>query len=276
MANFTAADVKRLRDATGAGMMDCKKALEEADGDFDKAIEFLRIKGAAKAAEARRRARRPSERPGRHAGGALIELNCETDFVAKNEQFQAAGRRDRRAALADARPLTRPTLLSTEAAADGQTVEEAIEEARRLIGEKIELGRVAQLRRQGRDLPAPRRRTCRPQVGVLVQYRAATTPRRPRAACRSPRMRPLYLTPRRGPGRGRRERAPRSPRQIAREEGKPEQASPRSSRAGSTASSRTYVLLEQPSVHGQKKTVKQVLDEAGVTVDRFARFEVGA
>ena len=88
---ITAADVKKLRDATGAGMMDCKKALVEADGDFDKAVEILRIKGAAKAAK----------KAGRNAGegiifsyihhnekiGVLLELNCETDFVARTEEF---------------------------------------------------------------------------------------------------------------------------------------------------------------------------------------------
>ena len=87
MANITAADAKRLRDATGAGMMDAKKALEEAGGDFDTAVELLRVKGAAKAAK------RGAERKAANglvaaAEGALIELNCETDFVAKNEQFQ--------------------------------------------------------------------------------------------------------------------------------------------------------------------------------------------
>ena len=88
MANFTAADVKQLRDATGAGMMDCKKALEEADGDFDKAVELLRIKGETKVARsAAPSAARPTAwwPPPR---ARMIELNCETDFVAKNEQFQ--------------------------------------------------------------------------------------------------------------------------------------------------------------------------------------------
>src|SRR5687767_3515625 len=87
MADITAADVKKLRDATGAGMMDCKRALTEADGDFDKAIEALRIKGMAKAAS------RGAERTASNglvaaSGNAMIELACETDFVAKNEQFQ--------------------------------------------------------------------------------------------------------------------------------------------------------------------------------------------
>ena len=87
MANVTAAEVKRLRDATGAGMMDAKKALEETDGEFDQATELLRIKGAAKAAK------RGAERTASNGlvaaeGTAMIELACETDFVAKNADFQ--------------------------------------------------------------------------------------------------------------------------------------------------------------------------------------------
>ena len=88
MATFSAADVKKLRDLTGAGMMDAKKALTEAEGDFDKAVEVLRIKGAAKAAK------RGGERTAANglvaaAEGAIIELNAETDFVAKNDEFQS-------------------------------------------------------------------------------------------------------------------------------------------------------------------------------------------
>src|ERR687893_217579 len=91
MANFTAADVKRLRDLTGAGMMDCKKALADSDGDFDKAVELLRIKGAK---DVGKRAQRTTANGLVAAdGGVMVELNCETDFVAKNEDFQRlAGR----------------------------------------------------------------------------------------------------------------------------------------------------------------------------------------
>ena len=86
MANFTAADVKRLRELTGAGMLDCKNALTETDGDFDKAVEALRIKGAKDVGKRAERA--TAEGLVAAKGGALIELNCETDFVAKNSEFQ--------------------------------------------------------------------------------------------------------------------------------------------------------------------------------------------
>src|SRR3954465_11693269 len=87
MANFTAADVKKLRDLTAAGMMDCKKALEESDGDFDKAVEILRIKGAKDVGK--RAGRTAANGLVAHSGKALLELNCETDFVAKNADFVA-------------------------------------------------------------------------------------------------------------------------------------------------------------------------------------------
>src|ERR1700755_2030793 len=87
MADFTAADVKKLRDLTGAGMMDSKKALTEADGDFDKAVEVLRIKGAKDVGK--RAGRTAANGLVAHSGTALLELNCETDFVAKNADFVA-------------------------------------------------------------------------------------------------------------------------------------------------------------------------------------------
>ena len=86
---YTAADVKKLRELTQAGMMDCKKALDESDGDFDKAVELLRVKGAAKAA-ARAAEREASAGLVAASGGALISLKAETDFVAKNEAFVKA------------------------------------------------------------------------------------------------------------------------------------------------------------------------------------------
>src|ERR1700755_908131 len=85
MADFTAADVKKLRDLTGAGMMDSKKALTESEGDFDKAVEILRIKGAKDVGK--RAGRTAANGLVAHTGTALLELNCETDFVAKSADF---------------------------------------------------------------------------------------------------------------------------------------------------------------------------------------------
>lgn len=139
MANITAADVNKLRKATGAGMMDCKKALVEAEGDFDKAIEILRKKGQKVAAK---RADRDSSEGaaiakvnGDKTEGVVISLNCETDFVAKNETFVSLAHK-----LAD-EALNHANKESFLAASfDGMTVSEKLTEQTGVIGEKIEIG----------------------------------------------------------------------------------------------------------------------------------------
>jgi elongation factor Ts len=271
MANITAADVKKLRDATGAGMMDSKKALTEADGDFDKAVEILRVTGAAKAAK--RAERTASAGLVAAAGGALIELNSETDFVAKNEQFGALAN-DIATAADRAKPADLEALKQV-VLADGKTVEQAVAELAVVIGEKLELGRVAAfggtsvvyLHRRASDLP--------PTVGVLVEYAGDDEATARGAAMQIAAMRPQYLT---------RDDVPAEvvakEREIAeataREEGKPEAALPRIVDGRLGGFFKDVVLLDQPSVQDAKKSVKAVLDEAGVTVTRFARFEVGA
>jgi elongation factor Ts len=272
MANFSAADVKKLRDLTGAGMMDCKNALAEADGDMDKAVEILRVKGAAKAAK-RGAEREASSGLVAAAEGALVELNSETDFVAKNEQFQQLAA-DIVAHAAASRPADADALLG-ETLADGKTVEENISSLAAVIGEKLQLGRVAifdgqvasYMHRRASDLP--------PAVGVLVQYEGDDLDAARGAAMQIAAMRPAYVT---------RDEVPEDivakEREIAeakaRDEGKPEQALPKIVEGRVNAYFKEVVLLEQPSVTDQKKSVKAVLDEAGVTVSRFARFEVGA
>ncbi|GMN06051.1 translation elongation factor Ts [Croceitalea sp. MTPC5] len=139
MAKITAAEVNKLRKATGAGMMDCKKALVEADGDFDKAIEILRKKGQKVAAK---RADRDSAEGaaiakvnGDNAKGVVISLNCETDFVAKNESFVSLANE-----LADL-ALGYDTKDSfMDASFNGMTVAEKLIEQTGVIGEKIEIG----------------------------------------------------------------------------------------------------------------------------------------
>ena len=164
MANFTAADVKKLRELTGAGMMDCKKALDEADGDFDKAVEILRVKGAAKAAK-RGAEREASAGLVAHAPGILVELKCETDFVAKGEDFIATAQR-----IADAGSEAQAADVEALKAVSlgDQTVGEVVESLAISIGEKIELGRVAYfdgagrgVHAQARGRPAARRRRAR-------------------------------------------------------------------------------------------------------------------
>src|SRR4051812_28440197 len=270
MANFSAADVKKLRDLTGAGMMDCKKALEETDGDFDKAIEFLRIKGEAKAA-ARGAEREATAGLVAHAPGVLVELRSETDFVAKNADFIEAAQK-----IADAASEAKPADVEAlrNLAVGDSTVGEIVDGLAVSIGEKIELGQyaafdgdvVAYMHKRAADLP--------PAVGVLVEYTGDAKAARG-AAMQIAAMRPQYLSRDDVPAEvvdKEREIA----EQTSREEGKPEQAIAKITEGRLNGFFKEVVLLEQPSVTENKKSVKAVLDEAGTTLTRFARIEVGA
>jgi elongation factor Ts len=271
MVNFSAADVKRLRDATGAGMLDSKKALEEAEGDFDKAVEILRVKGGAKVAK-RGETRTASNGLVAAAEGAMIELASETDFVAKNEQFQTlAG--DIVAHFANSAATDVPSLLA-EDLKDGRTVAENVEALAAVIGEKLELRRAVKLdgqvatylHKKASDLP--------PQVGVLVQFSGGDLGAARGAAMQVAAMRPRYLTPDDVPAE-----VVEAERRIAeakaREQGKPEQALAKIVEGSVAGYYKANVLLEQESVQDSKKTVKALLAAAGVTVTAFAHFEVG-
>ncbi len=276
MANFTAADVKRLRDATGAGMMDCKKALEEADGNQEAAVEILRLKGAK---DVGKRATRTAgnglvtaELSG-HTAGVMVELNCETDFVAKTDLFQQVAGDITKAALASG-AADRLAVLSTEVR-PGQTVEQVIEEASASLKEKIEVGRFARfeggyvtsyLHRSDAALP--------PTLGVLVQIEQDNDEVAKDLAQQVAAMRPLYATRDEVPADVV-EKERRIAEQITREEGKPEQAIPKIVDGRVNAYFKDVVLVEQSFVKEQKKTIKQVLADNGVTVRGFARFQVG-
>ncbi|OBG59202.1 MULTISPECIES: translation elongation factor Ts [unclassified Mycobacterium] len=269
MANFTAADVKKLRELTGAGMLDCKNALAESDGDFDKAVEALRIKGAKDVGKRAERA--TAEGLVAAQGGALIELNSETDFVAKNAEFQKLA--DDIVAAAAQSKATDVDALKAAKAGDS-TVEQAIADLSAKIGEKLELRRVAYfdgtveayLHKRAADLP--------PAVGVLVEYQGSDSEAAHSVALQIAALKARFLS---------REDVPEdvvaSERRIAEEtakaEGKPEQALPKIVEGRLNGFFKDAVLLEQPSVSDSKKTVKALLDEAGVTVTRFVRFEVG-
>jgi elongation factor Ts len=271
MANISAADVKRLRDLTSAGMMDSKKALEEADGDFDKAVEILRIKGGQKAAK-RGAERTASAGLVATSGTALVELNCETDFVAKSDEFVATAQSIADAA-AEAKPADVEALKAVKLG--DSTVGDVVEGLAIKIGEKIELGRIAvfdgpvvsYMHRRASDLP--------PAVGVLVEYEGDDEAVARSAAMQVAAMRPQYVSRDEVP-----EDVVAKEREIAeataREEGKPEQALPKIVEGRVNGFFKDVALLDQPSVQDSKKNVKAVLDEAGVTVKRFARFEVGA
>jgi elongation factor Ts len=276
MANITAADVKRLREQSGAGMMDCKKALEEADGDFDAAIEVLRLKGVK---DVGKRATRTAANGlvtavlnGTEVG-VLVELNCETDFVAKTDLFQELAAQVAKATLAG-KANDRLAALGTEVKA-GQTVEQLIESAAAELKEKMELGRFARfeggyvtsyLHRSDRDLP--------PTLGVLVQLDQANEEVGSDLAQQIAAMRPQYVTRDDVPADVV-EKERRIAEQITRDEGKPEQAIPKIVEGRVNSYLKDSVLVEQAFVKDAKQTVGRVLAEGGVTVLGFARFQVG-
>lgn len=276
MANYTAADVKRLRELTAAGMMDCKRALEESDGDFDKAVEVLRLKGAKDVGK--REARTASNglvaaALDGTAAGALLELACETDFVAKSERFQQLAAEVTQRVLTGA-PEDAEQLNGFEVTG-GQTVKQALDEANVALGEKIEVRRFARfddgyvatyLHKSSPDLP--------PTVGVLVELTGHEAEVAKSVAQHIAAMAPKYLT---------RDDVPaetvdaerRIAEQMARDEGKPEAALPKIIEGRVNAFYKDFCLLEQAYVKDNKQTVKAVLDAAGVGVTRFARFKVG-
>jgi elongation factor Ts len=276
MANISVADVKRLREQSGAGMMDCKNALAEADGDFELAIENLRKKGVK---DAGKRADRTaanglvtSQLDGNEAG-VLVELNCETDFVAKNEQFQELAAKIAKAALEN--KVTDRLALLTTVAADGKSVELLIEEASSAIKEKLELGRYARLEggyvttylhRSDRDLP--------PTLGVLVQLDAANEAVAKDLAQQIAATPAQYVTRDEVPA-DLVEKERRIAEDITRQEGKPEQAIPKIVEGRLGAFFKDIVLTEQASVKDQKQTIKSILAAGKVNVLAFARFRVG-
>lgn len=277
MANYTAADVKKLRELTGAGMMDCKKALDEADGDVDKAVEALRIKGQKGVAK----------REGRSAengavvsliaddstSGVLVELKCETDFVAKGEKFLAVA--DALAAhVAATKPADLDALLASEIEA-GKTVQAFVDEANANLGEKIVLDRFAQyadgfvsayMHRTMPDLP--------PQIGVLVELDKEDAAVAKGVAQHIAAFAPKYLSKEDVPAEVV-ETERRVAEETTRAEGKPEAALPKIVEGRLNGFFKDATLLGQPYALDNKKTVQQILDEAGVTLKRFTRIKVG-
>jgi elongation factor Ts len=276
MANFTAADVKRLRDQTGAGMMDCKNALAETEGDFEGAVELLRVKGVK---DAGKRAARTAanglvtaELDGTRAG-VLVELNCETDFVAKTDLFQETAAQIAAAAL-KAGVFDRLSALSVEAR-PGVTVQQLIEEAGASLKEKLELGRFARL--EGGYVDRYLHRTdaaLPPTIGVLVQLDKENKEVARDLAQQVAAARPLYLSREDVPAEVV-EKERRIAEQITREEGRPEQVIPKIVEGRLNAYFRDVVLAEQMFVKENKTTIKQLLERNGVSVSGFARFQVG-
>ncbi|MEI6763177.1 MAG: translation elongation factor Ts [Actinomycetes bacterium] len=272
---YTAEDVKRLREATAAGMLDCKKALDEANGDYEKAVEIIRVKGLKGVTKREGRTTSNGLVVARSSGnlGVMLELNCETDFVAKGERFQE---------LADELIAHLESSKSADVAAflastlpTGKTVQERVDEGNATLGEKIEIRRVVVLEgspvalymhRTSPDLP--------PQLGVLVQLATDALEAGKDIAQHIAAFAPQYV---------RREDIPaeaiESERRIAEEtaraEGKPEASLSKIVEGRVTGFVKEVSLLEQSFAKDAKKTVQQILDEAKTAVSAFHRFKVG-
>ena len=275
MANYTTADVKALRERSGAGMMDCKGALDEADGNVDKALEFLRLKGLKGVTKREGRTTSNGLIVARVSGGTgyLIELACETDFVAKAEKFIALADK-----IADAIAAAGATDLAAALAAplDGSTVSDVINDEAAIMGEKVELRRVASvkdaavdayLHRTSKDLP--------PQVGVLVAFSGDDAATAHDVAVHIAAFSPSVLT--------REEIAAetvaterRIAEETARNEGKPEAAMSKIIEGRVNGYFKENVLLEQDFAKDNKQSVAKVLETAGIKVSAFLRFRVGA
>jgi elongation factor Ts len=275
MANFTIADIKALRDQLGTGMVDTKKALEEADGDVEKAVEILRLKGAK--GNAKRADRSTSEGlvAAREEDGkvTLIELACETDFVAKNDRFIALADKVADAAAAVAADSVEAALA---APAGAQTVAQLIDDEAAIIGEKVELRRVrtlagdhfeVYLHKTSKDLP--------PQVGVVLAYSGDDAETARSLAQHISFANPSYLS---------RDEVPEADvdkereivTEISRNEGKPEAALPKIVEGRVNAFFKQVSLLDQDYAKDNKLSVAQVAKDAGLTLTGFARFKVGA
>ncbi|WP_337003136.1 MULTISPECIES: translation elongation factor Ts [unclassified Microbacterium] len=275
MANFTIADLKALREQLGTGMVDTKKALEEADGDVEKATEILRLKGAK--GNAKRADRSTSEGlvVAREQDGAvtLIELACETDFVAKNERFIALADK-----VADAAAAVKADSVEAALAASAgdKSVEQVISEEAAIIGEKVELRQVrtivgdkveVYLHRTSKDLP--------PQIGVVVAYSGEDAETARSIAQHISFANPTYLSREDVPADAV-EKEREIVTEISRNEGKPEAALPKIVEGRVSAFIKQVSLLEQDYAKDNKLSVAQVAKDAGITVTDFARFKVGA
>ncbi len=272
---YTAEDVKKLREATAAGMLDCKKALDEADGDYNKAIEIIRVKGL----------KGVTKREGRLTSnglvvakvesnlGVMLELNCETDFVAKGDRFQELANELLAHLVSSKIDNVEAFLASTMA--NGKTVQSVIDEGNAMLGEKIEVRRLAvivdspvgiYLHKTSPDLP--------PQVGVLVQLTKDAVDVGRDIAQHIAAFAPQFVN---------REDVPadlianerRIAEETAREEGKPEASLSKIIEGRVTGFVKEVSLIEQSFAKDAKKTVKQILDEAGTAVKSFHRFRVG-
>ncbi|GAA2754229.1 translation elongation factor Ts [Amnibacterium kyonggiense] len=275
MAAFTAADVKTLRDRLGAGMLDSKNALVEAEGDIEKAIEILRVKGLKGVEKRSGRATTAGlvTAVAENGVATLIELASETDFVAKNDRFTSLA-----AEVLGAVAAAGATDVASGNAAtlNCKTVEAYINDEAALLGEKVELRQVRQvtgedfaiyLHRTSKDLP--------PQVGVVLGYSGTDAETARSVAQHIAVYDPKYATREDVPAETvEHERAVLT--ETTRNEGKPEAALPKIVEGKLTGFFKEVVLVDQPYARDSKVATGKVLKDAGLEVSGFARIKVGA
>ena len=266
MANYTTADIKALREKTGAGMLDVKKALDEANGDAEKAIEIIRVKGLKGIAKREGRAASAGliaakvVDSGNGQVGVLVEINAETDFVAKNQKFLDYAEQVLTAAL-DSGATDAEALAEVEV--DGSTVKELTDGMQAVIGEKIVVRRVGRLEadkielylhRTNPDLPA--------QVGVLVGTDAKAAEVAHDVAMHIAAYSPAYATREDVPAEVvDKERA--IAEETTRAEGKPEKAIPKIVEGRLNGFFKENVLVDQAFAKDPKTTVGKVVEATG-------------
>ncbi len=276
MANYTAADIKALREKTGAGMLDVKKALDEANGDQQKAQEIIRVKGLKGITKREGRAAAEGLIAARVENGVgyMVEVNSETDFVAKADPFIEFGNK-----VLDAAVASNATTVEelNAASVDGKTVEELTTDAAALLGEKVVVRRVARveggnislyLHKTSKDLPA--------QVGVLLAVDGENTDEVAHdVAVHIAAMSPKYLNSDSIPAEDVAAEK-RVAEETAAAEGKPEQIIPKIVEGKLKAFYKENTLLDQDFAKDSSKSVAKVLEENGAKATAFERFRVGA
>jgi len=295
MAKISMELVKQLREMTGAGMLDCKKALEEAGGDIEKAKEILRKKGLAKAAKKASRETKEGlvVAVGDRNKGVLLEVNCETDFVARNELFQnyvkqiaeliAKEDKFKNVGVGDVEELKKTEIEP------GKDVDTFVKEAIAKIGENIQIKRFARFDAEGENRVVATYIHPPGRIGAMVEIECE-----PAELCEKPEvqelikdlllqiaaMRPEYLTTEEVPAD-----IIQKEKEIymeqARKEGKPEHILERIAEGKIKKFFQEKVLLEQPFIKEEKKSIKKLIEEVAkqaggnIKVNRFVRFELG-
>ncbi len=267
--------VKELRERTGAGMMDCKKALEETNGDLEKAIDLLRERGIAKAAKKAGRIAAEGLTSYAVEGNvaAIVEVNCETDFVAKNPEFQTLVK-DIAEHVVKQRPATVEEALAQPFKGEGDALSQVISEKIATIGENISFRRFSVLEKSDNGAFGAYLHMGG-KIGVLVALEGTTDESLARdlgmhAAAANPRF-----ANREEVSADEIEREREVLKNQALAEGKPANIVEKMVEGRLSKFFEEYVLVEQPFVKDPDKKVSALLKEAGATLKAFVRFQVG-